>query len=202
VVEARVAREADARERLLSIDPLDTAAAAEMLGQDHSGVIKLLPQKKYPQELLGMHGAAAYYDFARPSQHYRTGREMSLQDGRFTCSYGYFADLGELSPARVATLTETPPPWADETLKGRWSDFWGRREDLPPGLAASLGKSEHRGGPRGVHVKAQHAYMFRSIDDIIGSDILVGLCVLRVCDDGSAVVAFRILKEFGRPPRR
>jgi hypothetical protein len=202
LVAARVSREADARKRLLSVDAEDVAASAEMLKRPDSDVIKLLPVNKYPQELLGMHGAAAYYDFARQSQHYRTGREMSLRDGKFACNYGFFLDLGDLSPARVADLTETPPTWADATVKRRWSDFWGASEHLPQDLVASLGKSERRGGPPGVQAQARHAYLFRSIDDVIHTDILVGFCVLRICDDGSAVMAYRILKEFERPRRQ
>lgn len=202
LVEARVAREADARKRLLSVEPKDVAAAAEMLREPDSGVIKLLPQKKYPQELLGMHGAGAYYDFARPSQHYRTGREMTLREGKLACSYGFFLELGDLSPTDVANLSETPPPGADDATKRQWAEFWSPSRQLPPDLVASLGKSEQRGGPRGVQARAERAYLFRSTDDVIDSDILVGLRVLRICDDGSAVIAYRILNEFERPGRQ
>ena len=202
LTDARVACEAEARKRLLSVDPGDIASAAQMLEQQDSGVIKLLPEKKYPQELLGMHGAGAYFDFARQSHHYRTGREMSLQDGKFICRYGFFLEIGDVSPKRIAELTESPPPWVDETIKQRWSNLWGANEQLPGDLVASLGKSEARGGPRGVPAQAQRAYLFRSIDDVISSNILVGFRVLRICDDGSVVIAYRILKEFESPRRR
>jgi hypothetical protein len=57
---------------------------------------------------------------------------------------------------------------------------------------ASLGRSEQRG----VRAQAQRAYLLRSTDDVIRSDMLVGFRVLRICDDGSAVIAYCILKEF------
>ena len=51
-------------------------------------------------------------------------------------------------------------------------------------------------GPLSVTPQAQRAYLLRSNDDVIHTDIVVGFRVLRICDDGSTVIAYRILKEF------
>ena len=200
------------RDKLLAVPAEDFARYQPLLKLPHTGLIKLLPREKYGEVVVGIRGGGAYFSFVRKTHEYGYGSDIELGgDGRMTVGfaggdYGYFLPLGDVPIEDIATATATAPKWASPTAADGWGDLWGdtplSHEDISRAQSAAFIRDARAGRPgaggRGVPSTPHQSYLLRSIspDEY---DILVGLRVIRKFDDGSVVIAYKLLKTFDIP---
>src|SRR5436853_2882663 len=85
------------QKKLLAPAPEDEAAYRDFLGQDHTGLIRLLPRGKYefnttvsadhPELILPIKGGGAFYSFIEKKHPFGPWSEISLQDGRLVVGF-------------------------------------------------------------------------------------------------------------------
>lgn len=190
-----VAREAE----FLAPSPADVAAYPGLMHQDGSGVIRLLSREAFDSpKKLTLRGGGAYYSFTRLTHEYGNGSDIELANGEFGvgfagADYGFIAKLEnvsilnvELDTPGVATLAARTTP----TLEARARDEHRlAREGL------TLGNTSYRNR---VPVEVGASYVLRSVS-YGESDVVVCFEVLRKDEDGSVVLAWRMLKRLPVP---
>ena len=187
----------------LSPSEEDKAAFAEFLRKPNTGLIRLLPREKFdtygPNETtkgLTTRGGGAYYSFTRLTHEYGYGSDIELSQGHLMtgfagADYGIMTSLGDtplenISLESAAFLASYTP--ADELQKARieqrkWSD--GAIAD-----GASYG--------RRLLAKNNSTYLLRSVN-YENSDVLVAFRVVRVDDDDSVTILWKLLKKYPTP---
>ncbi len=193
----------------------DRANYASFLSQSNTGLIRLLPRtfqqsKFYSKPLVKINGGGAYYSFSNLSHEYGYGSDLELSttisfyDGtevppRHQLSVGFAgADFGMLT-----NLSELPLDAVTSDLR---TEFM--RAYKPPRREAEA-RNEFRRFRAGVTVNGQvyrsilpiqvgATYVLRSIN-YSESDVLVAFRVVREDTDGSVIIAWKMLKQFGTP---
>lgn len=191
--------------RFLSPSEEDRAAHAEFLRQPDTGLIRLLPREKFESEVyknnkkaITLRGGGAYYSFSRLTHEYGYGSDIELEQGHLTtgfagADYGILTSLGDtpledvsLETTAAQVLAQHVPP--SELPKARIEQSkWSKGETV-------LGASYSRRLP----LTANTTYMVRSIN-YSNADVLVAFRVVRVDTDGSAVILWKLLKQYPKP---
>jgi hypothetical protein len=94
---------------LLAPAESDKQKFKDFLTQPNTGLIRLLLREKYDRELT-IRGGGAYYSFARKSQEYGYGSDISLEQKSFSvgfagADYGFILNLGDTSLENVTIET-------------------------------------------------------------------------------------------------
>lgn len=181
---------------LLAPPAEDKTAFADFLKQPETGLIRLLPREKYDGNLL-IKGGGAYYSFARLSQEYGYGSDISLEQGRLTvgfagAGFGFLLMLGDVPLETVTLETAGVPFLAKFPAPSKEAEA---REYQQMGAGMSLNGFTYRSS---VPALVDRAYIVRSID-YRDSDTLVAFRVVRQDADGSQIILWKMLKKFPVP---
>jgi len=183
---------------LLAPSDEDFKAYAEFLAQPRTGLIRLLPRERWAGK-LSTRGDGAYYSFARRTQEYGYGSDISLEQDNFLvgfagADFGFMTNLGNVPLETLAADAEavqfmaaykTPSDepearkaHAQFALDGSEAGRWAYKSRLP--------------------VFVNNTYALRSINYNY-SDVLVAFRVVRKDLDGSAVLLWKLLAKYPKP---
>lgn len=159
--------------------------------------VRLLPREQY-DGMLVTRGGGAYYSFARKTHEYGQGSDISLERGRLSVGfagydYGFFADLGNIALSAVTTdtpeiafLIDYKPAMAEAEI--RLDREKSRNYATPAATYTHF-----------VQAVIGRTYVLRSLS-FSRSDLVVVFNVARKDVDGSLILHWKLLKEFGAPP--
>jgi hypothetical protein len=199
---------------LLAPSVQDRTDHKAFLTQSNTGLIKLLPYERANESLLKIRGGGAYYSFHHISHEYGRGSDIELVrpliimsggavprgvlEGRYDslsvgfagADYGMMTILGNVplseinaKDPRARFLAEYEPPRSDPEARCERRRFVvGERID---GLVYR----------NRLPVQVGATYLLRSIN-YDESDVLVAFQVARRDNDGSVIIAWKLLKEF------
>ena len=186
-------------DQFLSPSPADVEANAKFLGKPQTGLIRLLPREIFDKpEKMTVRGGGAYYSFKRLTHAYGYGSDLELSRDEFSvgfagADYGMIAVLDDATidsvtldhPAAQYLATHKPPV--------KLTDARAEQRRSSEGIIAN--ENAYRRRAQAVVGKA---YLLRSIN-YGTSDVLVCFQAMRKDDDGSWILAWRLLKEYEKP---
>lgn len=176
----------------------DRAAYANFLRQPDTGLIRLLPREYDGRNLEGMtlRGGGAYYSFKERTNEYVNSSDISLEQGELTtgfagANYGLLADLGDVplesvNLEAVAALAQYTPP-ADEPH--------ARIEQRRVSEGATINGVSYKNRQP---FRLNSTYVLRSVN-YHASDTLVAFRVVRIDSDKSAIILWKLLKQYPTP---
>jgi len=198
---------------LLAPSVQDRTDHKAFLTQSNTGLIKLLPYERANESLLKIRGGGAYYSFHYISHEYGRGSDIelvrpliiasgsvprsvlegkldSLSVGFAGADYGMMTNLGNVplseinaKDPRARFLAEYEPPRSDPKARCE-----RRRFVVGETIDGLVYKNR-------LPVQVGATYLLRSIV-YDKSDVLVAFRVARRDDDGSVIIAWKLLKEF------
>ena len=186
-------------DQLLSPSPADMEAHADFLGQPQTGLIRLLPREVFDKpEKMTLRGGGAYYSFTRLQHEYGYGSDLELSRDEFSVGFAG-ADYGMIAVLNDASIDSV-------TLVHPAAQFLAAHK--PPVNIADA-RLEYRRIGEGTIVNgvtyrsrapviAGKTYLLRSIN-YGTSDVLVCFQAIRKDEDGSWILAWRLLKEYEKP---
>lgn len=147
---------------------------------------------------LLMSGGGAYYSFTRRTHETTYGSDISLYNREFLVGftgvdYGLMARLGDV-PLETVNL-ESPEAKALASYKPISSHSQARLEKSRLDRDTEINGHKFK---RRQHLQQNSTYLLRSID-YDQSDLLVAFRVVRVDSDGSAIILYKLLKQFSLP---
>lgn len=203
-IETKRAELAGLEEQLLSPSASDRADFAAFLTQPGTGLIRLLPRETYDGDVntknktLTMRGGGAYYSFVRGTHEYGFGSDIELSRNELSvgfagADYGMLLKLGDIAledisldlPA-VRTVLEYKVPTNEPDARAEYRKFANGAD-----LAGFAFTSR-------LPLQTDTTYLLRSIN-YGDSDVAVVFRVVRRDTDGSAILAFKVLKKFTVP---
>jgi hypothetical protein len=184
-------------QEFLSPSAEDRVAFAEFLKQPDTGLIRLLPREKYGESLL-IRGAGAYYSFTRLTHEYGYGSDLSLEQNNFQvgfagADFGYLSKLGEINLDQVTLDHPGVKFLADFVTTSKEPE--ARVEQRLSGEGVSAGGYIYK---RSFPAEASATYILRSIN-YGDSDVLVAFRAVRIDEDGSFLILWKLLKKFPIP---
>lgn len=179
----------------------DRAAYANFLRQPDTGLIRLLPRETYDGtnfEGISLRGGGAYYSFKERTNEYVNSSDISLGQGRLKtgfagANYGLLANLGDV-PLESVSL---------EAVAARTLAQYTPAPDEPHARIEQRRMSEGA-TINGVSYKDRQefqlnsTYVLRSVN-YHASDTLVAFRVVRVDSDKSALILWKLLKQYPTP---
>jgi hypothetical protein len=181
-------------QEFLAVSEKDRAKYAEFLTQADTGLIRLLPREAF-QDKLTINGGAAYYSFVRLTHEYGSGSNLELDQGQFAvgfagADFGFLTRLGKV-PIEELTLNE-PAAMFLAAFEAPATEAEAREQYRRSAAGFEVNGFSYKSR---ASLKKKRAYLLRSIN-YGDSDVLVAFRIVRQDDDGSAVVAWKILKRF------
>ena len=186
---------------LLSPSEKDRAAYADFLRQPDTGLIRLLPRETYDignVEGMALRGGGAYYSFKDRTNEYVNSSDISLEQGQLStgfagANYGMLANLGKtplesvsLAAAAAQSLAQyTPAP--DEPR--------ARIEQRRMSEGATINGVSYKNRQP---LQLDSTYLLRSVN-YHASDTLVAFRVVRIDNDQSALILWKLLKKYPTP---
>lgn len=198
-IEAKRAELDVLEKRLVSPSEEDKARYAEFLRQPDTGLIRLLPREKFDNSQglrLTIGGGGAFYSFKRLTHEYGQGSDIELEQGYLStgfagADYGIMTSLGDTPLENVSAegapflVSYTPP---DDLPKARIEQRkWGE------GATADGTNYSRR-----LLAKVNSTYLLRSVN-YDRSDLLVAFKVVRVDNDDSVTILWKLLKKYPTP---
>jgi hypothetical protein len=195
--------------RVLKKGPLapaveDRVSAAAFLRTRNTGLIRLLPREVYGRVLqrgkVVLGDGGAYYSFTYISHEYGYGSDIELQMGKLSVGFagydfGMLTKLGDVpleaisrQDARATFLLNYDPPSDAGKARAEARRFGNLRGVTIDGVIYS----------RRLPVEVNTTYLLRSIV-YDATDVLVALRVVRKDTDGSVIIAWKLLKNYGVP---
>lgn len=182
---------------LLSVPQEDQERYAAFLSQPRTGLVRILPREKWMLK-LSTTGDGAYYSFALLTHAYGRGSDIMLDGGQFFvgfagANFGFIVNLGDTPLETVSTETvgvqplrgfQTPPAEKEARKQQRRA-----REGFKDGDWSYAGM---------LPAVANNTYALRSVN-YESSDVLVAIRVVRMDEDGSAILLWKMLKKFPKP---
>lgn len=192
------------KEGLLAPSVHDRLEHDAFLKQSKTGLIRLMPREVYDSQSsqvpspVDIRGGGAYFSFFHRAHEYGYGSDLELSLNKFIvgfagAQYGMIVNLGDVP---IDEISENDPRFLFMS-------------DYEPRTIETEARAEFRRFSRGVTVdgttyrrivpaRSQSSYLVRSID-FGTSDLLVAFRVVRFDDDGSAIIAWKLLKSFSKP---
>ena len=188
-------------------------ALAQLKDKPNAGLVRLHPlQADRPASALRetvYKGGGAYYSFVRQTHEYGHGSDIKYEGGFLSvgfagANYGFFLLLGEPNLADFSTIDRKAPAWLSINRKAAWDFMWDYR---PPTEIKQI--SEEQKKARGFVVNGTNlservrssvggSYLLRSVN-IRESDVLVAVHHVNTLNDGSIVLAYKIVAQFDTP---
>jgi hypothetical protein len=183
----------------------DRAAHAEFLRLPDTGLIRLLPREVYESEVykknkktLTVRGGGAYYSFTARTHEYSGPTDIGLEGGRLQtgfagANYGMLTSLGDVpleninleSPAVHGFAMHVPAP--DEPK--------ARIEQRASSNGATIEGTSYTNR---LPLTQNSTYLLRAVN-YDASDVLVVFRVVRIDDDSSAIILWKLLKKYPKP---
>ena len=188
---------------ILAPSPGDQAAFAGFLRTPDSGLTRLLPRESqtlHPKSLAWTRGYGAYYSFALLTHVYGYGSDIQLSQQAFSvgfagADYGMLTMLGDVpleqiseKDSRAQFISRYQPPSPEPLARAE-----ARRFRLRGGVTVDGLNYQSR-----LPVIENSTYLLRSIS-YRHSDLLVAFRVVREAQDGSVVIAWKLLKRYQVP---
>jgi hypothetical protein len=193
------------KEGLLAPTGIDISNYQSLLSKPRTGLIRLLPRESYDWKVysgalkkVDMPGGGAYFSFHFRAHPYGYGSDLSLERGALSvgfagADYGMLTDLGaqaleqiDLTAPVAAFMLDYNPPIEIADARAEAKKF------------AAPFKLNGTSYTRRLRSEVSHTYLLRSI--VYGrSDVLVAFQVARQDEDGSVIIAWKLLKEFSTP---
>ena len=186
-------------DQLLAPSPADLEAYADFLSQPQTGLIRLLPREVFDKrEKMTMSGGGAYYSFARLVHDYGYGSDIELSQDEFSvgfagADYGMIAVLNDATVDSVTLAHPAAAYLASYKPAVKLPD--ARVEQRRTGEGIIANEVTYKSRAAAVVGKA---YLLRSID-YDRSDLLVCFQTIRKDEDGSWILAWKLLKKFETP---
>lgn len=186
-------------DQFLSPTDQDRADYAEFLKQPETGMIRLLPRETYDNgKKLSVRGGGAYYSFLRGTHEYGYGSDISLEQkylsvGFAGADYGLLTTLGDV-PLETVTLNNEQAAIAGAykvALDLPSARVEGRRFGGGTIIDGTTFKSR-------VPAHLNFTYILRSIN-YDRTDVLVALKIIRQDNDGSLIIAWKLLSKNPKP---
>lgn len=200
-IAAKRAELAKLEKAFLSPSEEDRATYADFLRQTDTGLIRLLPRETYDSrnfEGMTLRGGGAYYSFKDRTNEYVNSSDISLEQGQLStgfagANYGMLANLGNvplesvsLEEAAAQTLAQyTPAP--DEPH--------ARIEQRRMSEGATINGV---GFKNRQSLRLDSTYVLRSVN-YHASDVLVAFRVVRIDNDDSVIILWKLLKKYPTP---
>jgi hypothetical protein len=183
----------------LSPSPADIEAHADFLSQPQTGLIRLMPREVFDKpEKMTVRGGGAYYSFTRLTHEYGYGSDIELSRDEFSVGFAgaNYGMIAVLSDATVDSVTLGHPAaqyLAAHKPPFKLADARVEQRRTSEGIIEN-GFSYRRRAPAVVG----QTYILRSIG-YDTSDVLVCFQALRKDEDGSWILAWRLLREYEKP---
>jgi hypothetical protein len=193
------------KEGFLAPAETDISNYPSLLSKPQTGLIRLLPRESSDWQVyrdatmkVDMRGGGAYFSFHFRAHPYGYGSDLSFEKGNLSvgfagADYGMLTDLGpqaleqiDLASPQAAFMRDYKPPIEIADARTEAQKFAGPF------------KVDGTTYTRRLRSEVNHTYLLRSI--VYGrSDVLVAFQVARQDDDGSVIIAWKLLKEFSAP---
>jgi len=192
------------KDGLLAPSLQDRVEHDEFLKQSKTGLIRLLPREVYDSQTyktpvqIEIRGGGAYFSFFHRAHEYGYGSDLELDHNNFTvgfagADYGMIVDLGDIP---IDEIYETDPRFLFMSeYEPRTIEPEARAEFRRFATGLTVDGVNYR---RTVPARSQTTYLVRSID-FGTSDVLAAFRVARFDNDGSAIIAWKLLKTFSTP---
>lgn len=204
-IEAKRAELVELEKAFLSPSEADRNANSEFLAQPGTGMMRLMPREKYDadvyrdnKKLFATRGGGAYYSFTHKTHEYSENSNISLErntlgSGFVGTSYGLLTTLGDVpldtvnvtTPAAKALANHQPPTDEQQARTEQRRSYDGVTLD------GMVFKSR-------LPIDVDMTYVLRSVNYTV-SDSMVAFRVVRVDADGSAIIAWKLLRKFAIP---
>ena len=196
-IEAKRAELNVLEKRYLSPSEEDKARYAEFLRQPDTGLIRLVPREHNSQGIgLTISGGGSFYSFTRLTHEYGQGSDIDLEQGYIStgfagADYGIMTTLGDtplenVNAESAAFLVSYTP--ADDEPKARIEQRkWGQ--------GATADGTNYR---QRLLAKVNSTYLLRSVN-YDRSDLLVAFRVVRIDNDDSVTILWKLLKKYPTP---
>lgn len=177
----------------------DRAVYADFLKQTDTGLIRILPRETYGYDVVGMRGGGSYYSFTKRSHEYSGTSDISLEQGVLRsggfagANYGMLTTLGDVPLENVSLETAAAQILASHTPATEEPQARVEQRRTSEGTVIN-GTSFKNHMP----LKVNSTYLVRAIN-YHGSDALVALRVVRIDNDNSAVIIWKLLKKYPIP---
>ena len=186
-------------DQFLAPSPADFEAYTEFLGQPQTGLIRLLPREVFDKpERMTISGGGAFYSFARLVHNYGYGSDIALSQDQFSVGFAgaNYGMIAVLNDATVDSVTFAHPAVAYlAAYKPAVKLPDARVEQRRTGEGIIANEVTYK---RSVPAIVGKAYLLRSID-YDRSDLLVCFQAIRKDEDGSWILAWKLLKKFETP---
>lgn len=187
----------ETEQQFLAPSDKDRANYADFLAQPDTGLIRLLPRETFENK-LSILGDGAYYSFARLTHEHDYGSDIELQQGQFSVGFagsdfGFLTTLGKVG-IEDATLSHRAAQFL-VTFAAPATEAEAREQQQRSAAGFDVNGFTYRSR---VAVKKKRTYLLRSIS-YSTSDLLIAFRVVSIDDDGSAVIAWKILKKSSVP---
>lgn len=192
------------KEGLLGITEADIEPYQALLAQPNTGLIRLLPRESNDwavykvEKRLDMRGCGAYFSFHYRAHPYGYGSDISYEQGALQvgfagADYGMITDIGtvdiegfDVTDPRSAFMVNYKAPTKE-------SEARAEAQKLQTNLSVDGVTYLRR-----IRSEVNHTYLVRSIvyDQY---DVLVVFRIVKKDEDGSLIIAWKLLKEFSAP---
>ena len=191
-------------EGLLAPSWEDRVNHEEFLKQPKTGLIRILPREVYDWQTyhtpvrIDVRGGGAYFSFFHRTHQYGYGSDLELDHNNFTVAfagadYGMIVSLGDVAidaipkdDPRLVFMSGYTPLLNEAEARAEFVRF--RNGVTVDGVTFQ----------RTVPMEAGTTYLVRSIS-FDTSDLLVAFNVVRIDNDGSAILSWKLLKSFPIP---
>ena len=198
-IQAKRAELATLEKKFLSPSDEDKAAYREYLDHRDRGLIRLLPRESYDKEsIMTVRGGGAYYSFTRLTHAYGYGSDLSLEQGFLQvgfagADYGMLLNIGDV-PLEDISVEHPKVKFLSEYV-AVLEEPQARVEQRRFGAGTIIDGVNYS---RRVRAQVKNTYVVRSVN-YSESDVLVAFRIIRKDDDGSLIIAWKMLKEFPIP---
>jgi hypothetical protein len=195
-IAAKRAELAKLEKAILAPSEEDLAQYADFLRQPNTGLFRLLPRES--AEKMTLRGGGAYYSFKDRTNEYVNSTDLSLEQGQFStgfagANYGMLATLGDTPLESVSLETASAQALAQYTPAP--DEPRARVEQRRTSEGATINGVSYKSRQ---HLRLNSTYLLRSVN-YHASDTLVAFRVVRIDDDDSVIVLWKLLKKYPTP---
>jgi hypothetical protein len=204
-IEAKRAELSALEELFLSPSEEDRAAHADFLRLPDTGLIRILSREMYESETykdnkktIVIRGGGAYYSFTGRTHEYSSTTDIGLERGELRAgfagaNYGMLTSLGDVLLENVSL--ETPAAQALASHNPATEEPQARVEQRRASDGATIEGTTYRNR---LTLKVNSTYLVRSIN-YDASDALAAFRVVRIDNDNSAIILWKLLKKYPIP---
>lgn len=186
-------------EQFLAPSDEDRAAYAEFLSQPDTGLMRLLPRETYDNnKTFTIRGGGAYYSFSRRSNEYGFSTDIGLERNYLSvgfagADYGMLTSLGDVPLESVTLANDRVMAASTQKIPGELADARVEQQRFSNGATINGVVFKRR-----LPAKLDSTYVLRSIN-YGETDVLVALRIVRQDNDGSLIIAWKLLNKYPKP---